>query len=270
MSSPISEPPSSTKFTKCQICEREFTGPRGLAGHVVQKHKIDKIDYYNKYINVDPNSGKCLTCGSQTRFRTISEGFVMFCSIDCMYINPDILKKKSISAAKAHKRNPEQTKRTAQKAAETMRKNPHLLEQANKKRAETLAADLSIQARMTDAASIGLREYYAKLRLNADQSQHFIYLMEHLSLDIVKIGITSNINNRISKLRRIFGPLKVIKSCTTTYSDAVNLEVQMHRHFKSHCKVQPQSGGGRTEFFNSVITDEAIAMLEEFESSMKV
>ena len=64
----------------------------------------------------------------------------------------------------------------------------------------------------------------------------------------------------MAALQASFGPVKIIKVVKTTHSTAAEVELKMHHHFKAHCNVQP-SGGGRTEWFDNYITEEATEML---------
>lgn len=64
----------------------------------------------------------------------------------------------------------------------------------------------------------------------------------------------------MARLQADFGPVKIITAVETTYTTAVATELKMHKQFKQQCNVQP-SGGGRTEWFNDCITEDAIQML---------
>lgn len=66
---------------KCMICDKELKNANGLAKHLHNQHNISKEDYYKKYIN--ETSGKCLTCGKDTTFRNIGQGYLKYCSLKC-------------------------------------------------------------------------------------------------------------------------------------------------------------------------------------------
>ena len=62
----------------CKICGKQCND-RGIGTHVKNQHKIKPIEYYDKFY------GKhyCLTCGKETTFRSIHQGYLEFCSIKC-------------------------------------------------------------------------------------------------------------------------------------------------------------------------------------------
>lgn len=191
--------------------------------------------------------------------------------------NPEIREKANKKCKETHRKNPNIAKDAARKTAKTMRNTPGKMEQRIKKYQETLKnnpeivikrsekqkqtlKDPEVIERKSKAASIALREYYNKLKQNSDTAKYIVYLVSHHSLDIVKIGITNNINNRMHTLKKDFGSIEIIKTLDTVYSKAIKLESKLHDYFKDHCKVQPK-GDGRTEWFNSCITEEAVKML---------
>ena len=109
--------------------------------------------------------------------------------------------------------------------------------------------------------SIARRDHYNRLKQSDGTMPCTIYLLAHSSLNIVKIGITTNLNKRTNNISRDFGSVEIIKAIETTHNLASSLEIKMLHHFKSYCKVQP-TGDGRTEWFDACITDEALEMLD--------
>jgi 5-methylcytosine-specific restriction endonuclease McrA len=67
---------------KCEICKREFKNLRGLLTHIGGTHKneITVEEYYLKFIG---EKGKCVECGKDTTFRSLSYGYSKFCSRKC-------------------------------------------------------------------------------------------------------------------------------------------------------------------------------------------
>lgn len=65
---------------QCQICGYSDDNSNGIGRHVLAKHKIKPIDYYNKYF------GKvyCKWCNSETKFNSINHGYEEFCR-ECMF-----------------------------------------------------------------------------------------------------------------------------------------------------------------------------------------
>lgn len=183
--------------------------------------------------------------------------------------NPNIMKVSLEKRAKTLKENPEIQINAIKKFKETCRKDPSIIENRSEKFKAMLAEDPSMQAMISKASSIGLREYYSKLKQNSSTAACSVYLMSSESTDIIKIGITSNLGRRLSSIRKDFGPTEIVKVVETTYDNALALEIKMHKRFKDHCEVQPK-GGGRTEWFSKRIEASALKMLEEFESSNQV
>ena len=107
-----------------------------------------------------------------------------------------------------------------------------------------------------------LREFYTRANQNPSTEKHYIYLVSHASIPIVKIGVATNIERRMASLQAAFGPVKIIKAVETTYAVALATELKMHKQFKQQCNVQP-SGSGRTEWFNECITEDAIQILTQ-------
>lgn len=65
----------------CKICGKTC---RALGNHLLE-HKISAKKYYDCYIR-KPNEGRCIICGKDTKFKTISIGYIgKYCSPKCMY-----------------------------------------------------------------------------------------------------------------------------------------------------------------------------------------
>jgi hypothetical protein len=107
---------------KCEICEREFMALGNLSGHVTCCHEITKEEYYLKYIN--PEKGKCKTCGKDTKFKNLKDGYSKFCSIRCSKIYPDnIIKCENTCLKKWGVKNPSQNTEIKNKKKETNLQN---------------------------------------------------------------------------------------------------------------------------------------------------
>lgn len=66
---------------KCMLCESEFKNINGLSKHIVFSHKeTTKEEYYNRYIGI---SQKICVCGSEKKFRNLSDGYLNHCSQKC-------------------------------------------------------------------------------------------------------------------------------------------------------------------------------------------
>ena len=68
---------------KCRICGREFTSINALMVHVNLFHKINKQEYYDRFLKKDENEGKCLECGKPTKFEDATKGYRDFCCVKC-------------------------------------------------------------------------------------------------------------------------------------------------------------------------------------------
>ncbi len=68
---------------KCKICGREFTSINALMVHVNLFHKINKQEYYDRFLKKDENEGKCLECGKPTKFDDATKGYRDFCCVKC-------------------------------------------------------------------------------------------------------------------------------------------------------------------------------------------
>ena len=66
---------------KCEICGREFKSILSLSHHVVQGEKIEKNNYYDKYLLKDGE--KTCYCGNATKFISLGKGYHKFCSTKC-------------------------------------------------------------------------------------------------------------------------------------------------------------------------------------------
>ena len=64
---------------KCEICNKELNGIRGLSVHLA-KHHMDILskDYYDKYLKKE-DEGKCYFCGNPAIFFDLSKGYHKIC-----------------------------------------------------------------------------------------------------------------------------------------------------------------------------------------------
>lgn len=71
----------------CKICGKECSD-RGIGTHVKNQHSITPIQYYDTYYG----KHKCLVCGKDTKFRSIHQGYLEFCSIKCADLERSVFK----------------------------------------------------------------------------------------------------------------------------------------------------------------------------------
>ena len=259
MSSTTSAPP-----TQCKICDKEFKSPRALSTHIRFKHDISIAGYYGSY--VDRSAHDCLTCGAPTKLISMTYGHQPYCSRICAQKDPETSKKKSITGSKTFAENPSIAVDRVTKCKATLAANPQIQLDQIEAMKNTINTP-EFKAEKSKLLSVGRRNYYNNLRQSSSTMRYIIYLIAHSSLGVVKIGITLNLKKRIYDLKKDFGSIEIVKTVESTHDLVSVLEIKMHKYFKDKCMVQPQ-GRGRTEFFDIAITDEAITMLEEFESSI--
>ncbi len=72
---------------KCEICNLEVNGLKGLSIHLKKKHKysdLDLKDYYDKYLKKE-TEGKCYFCGEEAIFLNFTKGYHRICkSKECL------------------------------------------------------------------------------------------------------------------------------------------------------------------------------------------
>lgn len=83
------------------------------------------------------------------------------------------------------------------------------------------------------------------------KNYNIIYILRCLCTGLIKIGITSNLKNR---LQSIGGELQVIQQFTI--SNPAILEKHLHNHFQHSRTSNPHVRSGNTEFFN--LTDQEL------------
>lgn len=81
----------------CKICNKEFSGVRGLVAHVWQHHQLKIKEYYDNFVKRQ-DEGIC-ACGENTTFRNFNIGYLRSCSIKCNSTNSDFISALKKSAA---------------------------------------------------------------------------------------------------------------------------------------------------------------------------
>jgi len=113
----------SDKLTiTCEICGDKFAFVGGLQRHLISTHKYDddqKLEYYDKYIKSEDESGYCKYCGKRLKLikNSFSEGYMTFCyNTDCNVRwhneNTGRLNKFSESFKQTLKENPQNNNTT--------------------------------------------------------------------------------------------------------------------------------------------------------------
>ena len=74
----------------CKICDKSMSY-KSIGSHL-KTHNITLKEYYDKFLKSN-NEGICLTCGKQTNFHNIKNGYFKFCNRACVNNNIDIQNK---------------------------------------------------------------------------------------------------------------------------------------------------------------------------------
>jgi hypothetical protein len=107
---------------KCEICGLEFVKLHGLSIHISNGHKIKIEEYYLKYIN--PEKGKCKTCGNDTKFINLRHEYHIFCSYKCSANNLETRQKYKETCIKKYDcESTNQVEEVKNKKKETFMKN---------------------------------------------------------------------------------------------------------------------------------------------------
>jgi hypothetical protein len=74
----------------CRVCGK-MVGRKGLISHL-QSHRMNKMEYYEKYLRKSPDEGKCKMCGKPTKM----DHFVYnrYCCSKCGVKDPDVKEAK--------------------------------------------------------------------------------------------------------------------------------------------------------------------------------
>ena len=97
---------------KCKICNNSFTTNRSLAVHIVRTHKIAIEYYYLHYISKDGIKPKCPICDKEVKFKSITAGYLTFCSKQC--INKSSIVREKIKATNLIKYGVEYAQQTTE------------------------------------------------------------------------------------------------------------------------------------------------------------
>jgi hypothetical protein len=66
----------------CEICASSFDNYRKLSCHIRNFHKLNSKEYYDLYVKKE-NDGQCKSCGKETRFESLGNGYYHVCSKSC-------------------------------------------------------------------------------------------------------------------------------------------------------------------------------------------
>lgn len=106
----------------CKICNKDFDYKSGcFTKHLKSSHKLTNQDYYDIYFKKE-NENKCLTCGKETPFLSISKGYQKHCSATCSNSDLNVQNKMKKTWAKNYGKdiiNPSQVKEIKLKKEQT-------------------------------------------------------------------------------------------------------------------------------------------------------
>ena len=102
--------------------------------------------------------------------------------------------------------------------------------------------------------SAAISKSIARLHAQNNYKDCFLYIIEHKKLNLIKIGITGNMKNRLKGIRKEFGDECDIVEYQFIIG-ASDYEAFLHNKYDDKCMVQP-TGAGRTEWFCSSVRGE--------------
>ena len=277
----------------CKICNNIFKNSKSLSRHF-HKHNLSSREYYDSFCK-NENEGFCLVCNKPTKYKNIKIGYRKYCSYKCMHgdknfreivriksietkrNNPEIIKKQIQTYKQTLSTDPAINIRRSENISKTLKENPEIVKNRTVKRLQTekktnarkksgkkaieTKNSLNLWKEIGDKISIAKRKKYNQLKSPNSTVPYFLYLIQHLEKDIIKIGRTNKPRKRLKDIVRDFGPAKIIFTLKDQYNKIQLLESYLHDYFNEYCQVQP-SGIGRTEWFNDSILEEILFIID--------
>lgn len=110
-------------------------------------------------------------------------------------------------------------------------------------------------------------ENFANLILQdaTDTHESYLYVVHDTEADLIKIGWTTNPDQRIGHISESLGKNKQLTTraiVKAAYSNIVRLETALHRKHKCNNVLRESGIQGRTEWFKSIIIDEVLEELD--------
>ena len=177
--------------------------------------------------------------------------------------NPEIEARRAATYSQNIKDNPEIMKVREIKRQQTLKNNPEIALNSATKYKQTLKDNPEIVKNRTDKISIILRTTYNKLFDKNSIIPYHLYIVKNSIKDIVKIGVSTNPKRRLFEINTAFGSSEIVYTVENKFHKISELELYLHDHFTKYCQVQP-TGGGRTEWFDGCILDEAISLASSY------
>lgn len=84
----------------CKICNSEFNKVNSLLTHIQFHHKEFTAETYYRQFIMQPGEGLCKSCGNNTAFKNIQDGYQKYCSRKCVWADKDIKDKRAATNAK--------------------------------------------------------------------------------------------------------------------------------------------------------------------------
>ena len=220
---------TTIKNYQCKICHK-YIPRKALGYHLKQNHNISTKEYYDKFYKKE-TVGICqhTKCNTNTLFLCVGQGYRKYCSCKCSSTDTKLNDQKMENRKQTYINNP-------------------LLEKSRR-----------------DTLSIIKRNSYNLLVDVNSTIPYFLYIVEHLTKPIIKIGRSKNPKIRLDGIIRDFGTCKIIHILKGKHNYIQALESYLHDHFNDYCKVQP-SGSGRTEWFDRSILNESIKLIDKFKT----
>lgn len=220
-----------SKTVKCLACDMEV-GPKSINSHVRKVHKLSKLEYYEKYVIKRPLP-KCAnpTCSKVVKFERISRGHNRFCSRSCSssikmkkileekWKDSDYIKEKSLSMSRSIKEKWEDDShrsRMTEKARVRMNKlweDPEFIEDRKRTSSENLSnlwktSEFRYSTTIHRYSGVGLIHFY----------------LVKLDDELIKYGITMDLDKRLSELTNIFPECSLLVKKTDSPKKICQLE----------------------------------------------
>lgn len=258
----------------CKICNTEFQNNYAIGKHLLSNHNVNSKDYYDKYLQETNNICQHPSCSNPTEFIGLIKGYRLYCSNACRATHSKLTDQKKIARANTINNHPEIIEQMMESRKQTYinfpekhsnrinslrefyKNNPDEKSKQTEKRNKTIKNNPSIMIEAGKKIAISKRNKFKELTKSNTNIPYYFYIISHETKPIIKLGVSDNPQRRLVAICKDFDTSKILLEIKNTYSIIKPFEDYHHDYFNDHCKVQP-SGGGKTEWFDECILEEA-------------